>query len=126
MSVSGPSFNAAQLATSESDHESPLRAELSSYISFRGECEAAFKFYEEVLGAKPGLIFRYADSPMADVVPAGWDTKVMHGSVKIGGCLLEGADVPPDRYEEARRFYLSLHVPTAGGAWRLYEKLPPG
>ncbi|HEV7595659.1 MAG TPA: hypothetical protein VGO33_11740, partial [Gemmatimonadaceae bacterium] len=74
--------------------------EVSAYVSFKGDCEAAFKCYEEVLGAKPGLLFRYADSPMADVVPDGWETKIMHGSVRIAGKLLEGADVPPERYEK--------------------------
>src|SRR2546423_324274 len=126
MSVSGPSFNTTQLANNDSDHESPLRAELSSYISFRGECEAAFKFYEEVLGAKPGLIFRYADTPMADVVPDGWDTKIMHGSVTIGRHVLEGADVPPERYEEPKGFSLSLNVRSVNEAERLFQELAKG
>jgi uncharacterized glyoxalase superfamily protein PhnB len=42
--------------------------EVSAYLTFKGDCEAAFKCYEEVLGAKSGLLFRYADSPMADVL----------------------------------------------------------
>jgi len=83
-----------------------LKTELSASISFGGDCEEAFKFYEDVLGAKPGLIFRYADSPMADVVPDGWETKIMHGSVTIGGHVLEGADAPPGRYEEPKGFSL--------------------
>ncbi len=100
--------------------------ELNTYVSFKGDCEVAFKFYEDTLGAKPGLIFRYADSPMADVVPPGWETKIMHGSVKIGGCLLEAADVPPERYEEPKGFSLSLNVPTAGEAEKLFKKLADG
>ena len=100
--------------------------DLSAYLSFKGDCEAAFKFYEEVLGAKPGLIFRYADSPMADAVPPGWGTRIMHGSVTIGSHLLEGADVPPERYEAPKGFSLSLSVPTASEAERLYEKLADG
>src|SRR4051812_35818004 len=100
--------------------------ELNTYVSFKGDCEVAFKFYEEMLGAKPGLIFRYADSPMADVVPAGWDTKVMHGSVKIGGCLLEAADVPPERYEVPKGFSLSLNVASPAEAESLFQKLSAG
>jgi PhnB protein len=99
---------------------------LSAYVSFKGDCEAAFKFYEESLGGKPGLLFRYGDSPMADAVPEGWDTKIMHGSVRIGGHLLEGADVPPERYEEPKGFSLSLNVPTAREAERLFEQLANG
>lgn len=100
--------------------------ELNTYVSFKGDCEVAFKFYEEMLGAKPGLIFRYADSPMADVVPPGWDKKVMHASVRIGGCLLEGADVPPERYEEPKGFSLSLNIASPAEAESLFEKLANG
>src|SRR5258705_6395280 len=90
--------------------------EVSAYLSFKGDCEAAFKCYEEVLGATPGLLFRYADSPMADVVPDGWESKIMHASVRIGGKLLEGADVPPARYQKPQGFSLSLNVPTVDEA----------
>jgi len=106
--------------------EMSAKAEMSASISFRGDCEAAFKFYEEVLGAEPGLIFRYADSPMADVVPDGWETKIMHGSVTIGRQVLEGADVPPERYEEPKGFSLSLNVRGASEAERFFQQLANG
>jgi PhnB protein len=100
--------------------------EVAAYLSFKGDCEAAFKCYEEVLGAKLGLFFRYADSPMADVVPEGWETKVMHGSVRIDGKLLEGADVPPERYERPQGFSLSLNVKSVEDAERVFESLRSG
>ncbi|MFL5501563.1 MAG: VOC family protein, partial [Gemmatimonadaceae bacterium] len=100
--------------------------DLSAYVSFKGDCAEAFRYYEELLGATPGLLFRYADSPMADVVPAGWDTKIMHGSIKIGRYLLEGADVPPERYEQPKGFSLSLSVPTPREAERLFQQLSVG
>jgi PhnB protein len=100
--------------------------EVAAYLSFKGDCEAAFKCYEEVLGAKLGLFFRYADSPMADVVPEEWESKIMHGSVRIDGKLLEGADVPPERYERPQGFSLSLNLPTVGEAETVFEKLANG
>jgi PhnB protein len=100
--------------------------DLHAYVSFKGDCEVAFRFYEEKLGAVPGLIFRYADSPMADVVPPGWDRKVMHGSVRIGQHLLEGADVPPDRYEEPKGFSLSLNIASPPEAEKVFEQLAEG
>lgn len=102
------------------------KLEISAYLSFKGECAAAFKFYEDVLGAIPGLMFRYADSPMADVVPEGWEKKVMHGSVRIGEHLIEGADVPPERYEEPKGFSLSLNARSAQEAESLFEQLANG
>ena len=118
MSASDPSM-------SISYHED-VSVDLSAYLGFKGDCEAAFKRYEELLGARLGLLFRYADSPMADVVPPGWDSKIMHGSITIGNQLLEGADVPPERYEEPKGFSLSLNVPTAADAERLFQQLSDG
>jgi PhnB protein len=100
--------------------------EVSAYVSFKGDCEAAFEYYEEVLGAVPGLLFHYADSPMADVVPEGWENKIMHGSVRIGGKLLEGADVPPERYEKPQGFSLSLNLPNTEEAERIFQSLATG
>lgn len=100
--------------------------EISAYLSFKGDCEAAFKCYVEILGATLGLLFRYADSPMGDVVPEGWGNKIMHGSLRIGGKLLEGADVPPERYENPKGFSLSLNVATVDEAERVFEKLGDG
>ena len=102
------------------------KLEVSAYLSFKGDCAAAFKFYQEILGAEPGLLFRYADSPMADVVPAGWENKIMHGSVRIGQHLLEGADVPPERYEEPKGISLSINASSPAEADAVYEKLADG
>lgn len=116
----------SQLTGKAFDKQRSLKADLRAYLSFRGDCEAAFRFYEEALGAKLGLLFRYADSPMADVVPEGWETRIMHGSVTIGEQVLEGADVPPERYEEPKGFSLSLNVPSASEAERLFHQLAAG
>lgn len=99
---------------------------LGTYVSFKGDCRAAFKFYVDALGAKPGLIFRYGDSPMVDALPPDWDNMVMHGSVTINGHLLEGADVPPERYEEPKGFSLSLFPKSVDEAVRLFEQLADG
>jgi hypothetical protein len=47
----------------------------------KGECEAAFKCYEQCLGGQLGAIFRYGGTPLAGHVPADWSDKVMHGSL---------------------------------------------
>lgn len=97
--------------------------DLSAYVSFKGDCEAAFEFYEKILGATRGLVFRYADTPMVDAIPAGWETRIMHGSIKIAGRLLEGADVPPESYEAPKGFALTVNLPTPEEAERIFEAL---
>jgi uncharacterized glyoxalase superfamily protein PhnB len=44
--------------------------QVNPYLSFNGQCEAAFEFYEQCLGGQLGEIFRYAGTPLADQVPA--------------------------------------------------------
>ena len=97
--------------------------QMNPYLSFKGECEAAFKFYELCLGGQPGAIFRYAGTPMADQVAADWQDKVMHGSLTVGEQVLMGGDVSPDRYEEPRGFSLSLQITSTTEAERIFHEL---
>ena len=97
--------------------------QVNPYLSFNGQCEAAFTFYEQCLGARLGAIFRYAGSPMADQVPAGWQDKIMHGSLTVGGQVLMGGDVAPDSYEEPQGFSLSIQIKDTGEAERIFHEL---
>jgi len=93
------------------------------YLSFKGDCEAAFKFYERTLGAEVGSIFRYEGSPMADQAPAGWADKVMHGSVTVGDQVLMAADVAPGQYVAPKGFTLSLQMKSTDDAERIFREL---
>jgi PhnB protein len=97
--------------------------ELSTYLAFKGECEAAFRFYEQSLGGTLGPVFRYAGTPLANQVPADWQDKVMHASLTLGGQMLMGADVAPDGYQEPKGFSLSLQLKDAAEAERLFRQL---
>jgi PhnB protein len=97
--------------------------QMNTYLSFHGECEAAFKFYEECFDGKLGEIFRYAGTPMANQVPADWQDKVMHGSVAIGEQVLMGGDVAPERYEKPQGFSLSLQIKSTTQAERIFRLL---
>ena len=100
--------------------------QMTTYLSFKGECEAAFKFYEQCLDGQLGAIFRYAGSPLADQVPADWQDKVMHGSFTFGDQVLMGGDVAPDRYEQPKGFSLSLQMQSAADAERIFHELATG
>jgi len=97
--------------------------QMNPYLSFKGDCEAAFKFYEQCLGGQPGAIFRYAGTPLADQVPADWSNKVMHGSLTLGDQVLMGADVAPDKYEAPKGFPLSLQIKSTADAERIFYEL---
>jgi PhnB protein len=97
--------------------------QINPYLSFNGQCEAAFKFYEQCLGGQLGPIFRYAGSPMEHQVPADWQDKVMHGSLTVGGQEFMGGDVAPDSYEEPKGFSLSIQIKSTDEAERIFREL---
>ena len=96
---------------------------MTPYLSFNGQCESAFRFYERCLGARLGELFRYAGSPIANQVPASWQDKVMHASLTLGDQVVMGGDVAPDRYEEPKGFSLSLQIPATADAERVFREL---
>ena len=97
--------------------------QMTPYVNFNGQCEAAFTLYEQCLGGQLGTLFRYAGTPMADQVPADWQDKVMHGSITIGDQVLAGADVAPHLYEEPKGFSLSLQMTSTTDADRIFHML---
>src|SRR4030095_10727774 len=99
--------------------------QMNPYLSFKGDCEAAFRFYERALGAEAGSIFRYGGSPMASDVPGDWSDKVMHASLTLGGQVLMGGDVAPNQYEAPKGFSLSLQL-TVTEAERIFPQLAEG
>jgi PhnB protein len=50
----------------------------------------------------------------------------MHGSLTVGGVLLMGADVAPDQYEAPKGVSLSLQIPRAADAERVFHELAQG
>ena len=97
--------------------------QINPYLSFKGDCEAAFRFYEQCLGARLGAIFRYGGTPLAGDVPAGWSDKIMHGNLIFGDQVLMGGDVAPDRYQEPKGFSLSIQMTSTTDAERIFQEL---
>jgi PhnB protein len=91
------------------------------YLSFDGNCEAAFRFYEQRLGATGVSLFPYANSPMA--VPPGWQTKIMHGSITLGGVTVAGSDPPPGGYVHPQGFRMYLESGDPAETERLFNTL---
>jgi PhnB protein len=54
---------------------------LSPNLAFGGQCEAAFKFYEQCFGGKIVSMLTYGKSPMAEQVQPRWREKVLHATL---------------------------------------------
>jgi len=97
--------------------------QLNPYLNFNGNCAAAFKFYEKCLGGKIAMMMTFAESPMAEQVPAALRDKVMHARMTIGDQVLMGSDAPPDRYDPMKGFSVSLSVDNAADAEKIFNAL---
>ena len=60
---------------------------LDIYVNYRGNCEQAFRFYEQHLGGRVTGILRHGDRPNPNI-PADWKEKVLHARIEIGGTVL--------------------------------------
>ena len=99
---------------------------LNPYLNFDGDCEAAFKFYEQVLGGKIEGMMTWGESPMAEETPAGWHDKVMHMQMSIGGQDLMGADSPPEYFEAPKGTSVLISVEDATKAESIFSALAEG
>jgi PhnB protein len=96
---------------------------LNPYLSFDGNCAAAFRFYEKVLGGKLAMMMTYGESPMKDQTPAELRDKVMHTRLIAGDLVLMGSDAPPGRYQKAQGIMVALGVDSAVEAERVFHGL---
>ena len=97
--------------------------QMNPYLSFKGDCEEAFRCYERAFGGQLGTIFRYAGSPMASDVPADWQDKVMHTTLTVDGQVLMGGDVAPEAFEPPKGFSMSLTLSSEADAERIFSEL---
>lgn len=100
--------------------------QLNTYLNYGGNCEQAFRFYEEHLGGAITMLMRHGEQPDARNVPPEWKNAVLHARMTLGGTEIFGADIPPDRFQPMRSAYLSLTVNSAEEAERVYALLKDG
>jgi PhnB protein len=96
---------------------------LTAYLTFNGDCEAAFKFYERCLGGKIEMMMPHAGTPAEGQVPPEWLDKIMHARLSVGDELLMGSDAPPDRYEAPQGFSVSIQIKNPADAERIFAAL---
>lgn len=98
--------------------------QVSPHLHFNGECEAAFKFYEQCFGGKIEYMGTFAGTPAEAQVPAEWRNKIIHATLRLsGGAILMGTDPPPGRYEQPKGFSVSLQTKDPADANRMYDAL---
>ena len=96
---------------------------LDIYLNYHGNCEQAFRFYEQHLGGTITGMVRHAEQPNPGVA-ADWKEKILHARIEIGTTVLMGADIPQS--EPMRSAYLALTLDSEAEAERVYALLTDG
>jgi PhnB protein len=101
---------------------------IQPYLFFGGRCEEAISFYQKALGAKVEMLMRYQESPEPPppgMLQAGFEEKVMHAELRIGGAVLMVSDGCDDKLR-FDGFRLSLTLPPEADAQRAFAGLAEG
>ena len=97
---------------------------LHTYLNFGGNCEAAFRFYEQQLGGKIISLLHHGEMAGLANTPADWKGKVLHARMELGGSTLSAADIPS--YQPMRSAYLTLTFDSGADAERVHAVLVDG
>ena len=106
-------------------------AQVNPYITFNGDCEAAFNFYKSVFGGEFPYIGRYKDLPSEDgKVPEFEGDKIMHVSLPISKeTILMGSDAS-DAFGQTvilgTNIAVSINADSEDEATRIFNGLSEG
>jgi PhnB protein len=100
--------------------------QLHTYLNYGGNCEQAFRFYEQHLGGKITMLTTHGEQPESNRVSPEWRNAVLHARIEMGDTTILGADIPPERFQPMRSAYLSLLLDSIDEAERVYALLAEG
>ena len=100
--------------------------QINPYLFYGGNCEAAFKFYEKVLGGKIEMMLRNEDGPADMPSPPERKKMIMHARMSIDGQVLMASDAPPANFNKAQGFAVSLTFTDPAEAERKFTALLEG
>jgi PhnB protein len=95
----------------------------NTYLSFNGQCQAAFEYYERCLGGSITTMMTYGDSPMAARTPPDQLGRILHATFVLGDQVLSGADAPPEHYKKPQGVSVLLSVDEPAEAERIFSAL---
>ncbi|MDB6016643.1 MAG: glyoxalase/bleomycin resistance protein/dioxygenase [Pedosphaera sp.] len=99
------------------------KLQLNTYLSFNGQCEAAFKFYEQTLRGKIENMMTFESMPAEFPVPDAWRKKILHVTLRVGSQELMGSDAPPERYQKPAGCFVNIGLTDPAEAERIFNAL---
>ena len=107
-------------------------ATVNIYLTFNGNCEEAFKFYQAVFGGEFPYIGRFKDMPAGEgpKLKPGEENRIMHVSLPISKeTILMGCDTGGEwasGYSQGNNFSISIAADSKEEADRLFKGLSAG
>jgi len=98
------------------------------YLDFNGSTEEALAFYQKAIGAKPGMVLRFKDSPEKPpegCMPAD-PNKIMHAEMMVGDALVMLSDGMGKGRPDFKGFSLTLTAKDDAEADKLFAALGVG
>ena len=96
---------------------------LYTQLNFGGNCEEAFRFYEQHLGGTITMMMNQSQAPGA---PSEAGNAIIHARMNIGDTVLIGNDVPANVFQKMRSVYMYLSLDSAEEAERVHKLLAEG
>jgi PhnB protein len=100
--------------------------QVNPYLFYNGNCEAALKFYQKVLGAEIEAMLTYDGGPADMPIPPDYKKKVMHAKISVDGEVIMASDAPPGNFHAPQGFAVSLQVEDPADAERRFKALSEG
>jgi PhnB protein len=97
--------------------------QINPYLYFNGQCEEAFKFYEQVLGGKIEGMLPHEGTPAEGQVPREWRKKIMHARMTIGDQVLMASDAPPGHFHQPQGFSVAIQLKDPVQGERIFNAL---
>ena len=94
-----------------------------TYLNYGGNCEEAFRFYEEHLGAKIMMLMKHGQEPGG--AQHSEMSGVLHARLQLGDTFISGADVSAERWKPMRSAYMrsrSTATRRLSGSMRRWSK----
>lgn len=110
-----------------------MKTTVNIYLTFEGECQAAFEFYKDVFGGDFLNFSRFGDMPPQEGMPDIEESekeKVMHVSLPISKeTVLMGSDTGGEwarHFKKGNNFAISVNTNNKEEAERIYAELSLG
>jgi len=97
--------------------------QLYPHLTFDGQCETAFKFYQECLHGEITLMMTYENTPMDLQTPSDWGKKISHATFTHAAFMFSGSDALPGHYQKPQGFALQFNLSDPAEAERIFRAM---